>query len=107
MKYCVELVIDAEDDLYELGLRVPQHDSPEAAGRLLDRLEEACRSLASLPERGHLPPELERIGVPTYREVDLTPYRIIYRVAARSVYVHAIVDGRRDAADLLHRRLVR
>ncbi|MFH1571442.1 MAG: type II toxin-antitoxin system RelE/ParE family toxin [Gemmatimonadota bacterium] len=107
MKYRVELIIDAEDDLYEIGRYVGRHDSPEAAAHLLNRLEEACRSLADLPERGHLPPELERIGVPTYREVDVTPYRIIYRVAGRKVYVHAVLDGRRDMADLLHRRLVR
>lgn len=107
MKHRVQLVVDAEEDLYEICRYVAEHDSPEAAGHLLDRLEEACRSLAELPERGHPPPELDRIGVPAYREVDVRPYRIIYKVSGRSVFVHAIIDGRRDLADLLHRRLVR
>lgn len=107
MKYRVELVIDAEDDLYELCRYVSRRGSPAAAASLPDRLEEACRSLTELPERRHMPPELERIGVSTYREVDLTPYRVMYRVAGTSVYVHAILDGRRDLVDLLHRRLVR
>lgn len=107
MKHRVQLVIDAEGDLYEICRYVAEHDSSEAAGRLLDRLEEACRSLAEMPERGHPPPELERIGVSIYREVDLRPCRIIYKASGRSIFVHAILDGRRDLADLLHRRLVR
>ena len=84
-----------------------ENDSREAADRLLGRLEEACRSLAKLPERGHLPPELGRIGVAPYREIDLAPYRIIYRISGTLVSVQSILDGRRDLADLLHRRLVR
>ena len=103
----VRLVVDAEEDLYELCRYVAENDGRESAGRLLDRLEEACRSLAELPERGHLPPELDRIGVAAYREIDLAPYRIIYRIRGNWVCVHAILDGRRDLADLLHRRLVR
>lgn len=103
----VRLIVDAEEDLFDLCRYVAEQDSPGAAERLLDRLETACRSLAELPERGHLPPELDRIGVPAYREIDLAPYRIIYRIASRAVFVHAILDGRRDLADLLHRRLLR
>lgn len=50
---------------------------------------------------------MNRIGVAAYREIGLTPYRIIYRIRDNLVTVHAILDGRRDLADLLHRRLVR
>lgn len=56
MSHRVRLVVDAEEDLYELCRYVVEHDSRESAGRLLDRLEEACRSLAEFPERGHPPP---------------------------------------------------
>jgi mRNA-degrading endonuclease RelE of RelBE toxin-antitoxin system len=37
-------------------------------------------SLADNPERGHIPPELERIGVYEYREIHVKVYRIIYQV---------------------------
>lgn len=107
MKYRVQLVVDAEEDLFDLCRYVAEHDSPGAAQKLLDRLEAACRSLSALPERGHAPPELERIGIAAYREIDLAPYRIIYRIAGKSVFVHAILDGRRHVVDLLHWRLVR
>ena len=73
MSHRVRLVVDAEEDLFELCRYVAEHASRESAGRLLDRLEEACRSLAELPERGHLPPELDRIGVATYRILKRLP----------------------------------
>ncbi len=41
-----------------------------------------------------------------YRQVFFKPYRLIYRVVERKVYVHLIVDGRRDMQGLLSRRLL-
>jgi prevent-host-death family protein len=34
-------------------------------------------------------------------------YRILYEVQEQAVFVHAILDGRRDLRDLLERRLLR
>lgn len=107
MTYRVRLVIDAEDDLIDLHRYVARHDSVEQADWLLERFEESCASLTSLSERGHPPPELERVGVTAFREVHFKPYRIIYEVSGRDVFVHAIVDGRRSLQDLLHKRLLR
>lgn len=107
MTHRVELVVDAEEDLFDICRYVAEQDSPGAAALLLDRLEAACNSLTELPSRGHVPPELEHIGVSAYREIDLAPHRIIYRIAGESVFIHAILDGRRNLGDLLHRRLLR
>ena len=41
-----------------------------------------------------------------YREIFFKPYRIIYRIQAKRVYVYLIVDGRRDMRTLLSRRLL-
>jgi toxin ParE1/3/4 len=46
------------------------------------------------------------LGIREYREVFFKPYRIIYRVMDKNVYVLLIVDGRRDMQSLLQRRLL-
>jgi len=79
----------------------------ESAEQMLARLEELCASLIELAERGHIPPELERIGVMNFREVHCKPYRVICEIAGRNVFIHCILDGRRDMQYLLERRLVR
>ena len=107
MKYKVYLVEDAELDILEIYSYVAENDSVEAADRLLDNIEKTIMKLESLPERGHFPPELERIGVLEYREIFYRPYRIIYHIIKSEVYVHCVLDGRRDLQDILQRRVLR
>ena len=38
-----------------------------------------------MPDRGHLPLELERIGILEFREVFYKPYRIIYQIIGNNV----------------------
>jgi len=103
----VNLVIDAETDLFDIYLYVAQHDSVEKADRLLGNLEKTIMRLETTPLRGNYPPELERIGVYEFREIFYKPYRIIYQVVKSDVYVHCVFDGRRDLQDLLQYRLLR
>jgi len=62
--------------------------------------------LSEFPERGAYPKELLALGVREYREIFFKPYRIIYRVLDKNVYVLLIADGRRDMQSLLQRRLL-
>jgi toxin ParE1/3/4 len=107
MKYSALLIEDAETDLLDIYRYVAQNDSFENADRLLDKIEEAIIKLSTMLLRGHIPPELERIGVLEFREVFFKPYRIIYQVIKLNVYVHCILDGRRDLQDLLQQRVLR
>lgn len=107
MKYRVMLVNAAELDLDEIHHYVESHDSPERADELLDGMERTILALAKIPERGHFPPELERIGVREYREVHFKPYRILYAIVGDAVIVHSVLDGRRDMQTLLMQRLLR
>ncbi len=106
MPYKVFLTQDAERDLEALYEFVFERDSPGRAERLLDKFETTLARLADLPERGNHPKELAALGVTDYREVFFKPYRIIYRVLNKHVYVYLIVDGRRDLRTLLQRRLL-
>ena len=73
----------------------------------LARLERRCRTLAALPERGRIVPELRAVDVPTYRELIEGPWRIVYRYDVDRVHVMAVLDARRDLSGLLLERLVR
>jgi len=103
----VRLTDEAERDLIDIYRYVAANDSVEAANYLLDELETLCSKLSSLPERGHVPPESERVAVTAYREVHFKPYRVVYQLIGREVFVHCILDGRRDMQSLLERRLLR
>lgn len=106
-RYRIRLAEDAEQDLIDIYRYVSNHDSAEKAIYVLDQLESLCSRLAEMPLRGHVPPELDRIGVTAYREVHFKPYRVIYEVIRQGVYIHCVVDGRRDMESLLERRLIR
>jgi toxin ParE1/3/4 len=106
MPYRVLLTQDAVNDLEELDTWIATHDSPGRADYVLDRISEAFQRLAELPERGTYPKELSALGIREFREIFFKPYRIIYRVERRTVYIYLIADGRRDMQTLLSRRLL-
>lgn len=106
-RYRVRLTEDAEQDLIDIYRYIALHDSLENADYVLDQLESLCSRLSELPDRGHVPPELDRIGVTNYREVYFKPYRVIYETIRQDVFIHSILDGRRDLPTLLQRRLIR
>jgi toxin ParE1/3/4 len=106
-RFEVLLLENAEKDIDGIYRYVKRHDSEEKAERLSQNIEQVILSLQTSPVRGHYPPELERLGVLEYREVFFKPYRIIYEVEGGSVFIHCVLDGRRDLRDILQQRLLR
>lgn len=106
MSFTVFLTNDAVRDLEELHEYIALHDAPEKANYVLDKIESTFTRLSESPERGAFPRELLALGIRDYREILFKPYRIIYRVRSKNVYIFLIVDGRRDMQSLLQRRLL-
>lgn len=106
-KHQVRIIDEAEQDLVDIYTYIAKEDSPEKADAVLNKLESLALSLTKMPQRGHVPPELERIGITEFLEVHFKPYRVIYQILGQDVWVHCIVDGRRDMQTLLQRRLLR
>ncbi len=106
MPFAVMLTNDAARDLEELYDYIALHDAPQKADYVLEQVEKAFNTLSQFPERGAYPKELAAIGIREYREIFFKPYRIIYRVIGKNIYVLLIVDGRRDMQTLLQRRLL-
>ena len=82
-------------------------DSADAALAVFTRIRERAATLNNFPDKGRVVPELHQHGIVQYREVILSPWRIIYRVEGSMVYVTAVFDSRRNLEDLLLERLSR
>ena len=106
-KYDVIFDRDAEDDLFDIYAFVAMNDSVERADRLFAALRRTCLKLRKLPLRGNIPSELFEIGVMEFRELHYKPYRVIYSLDSTTVYVHCVLDGRRDIQTILQERLLR
>ena len=106
MKYEVRIVHVALNDLYAIYRYVAMNDLPGKAEHLLDNIHKAMSSLETMPARGNHPPELQRWGVFDFREVFFKPYRIIYEIREKTVFIQAVLDGRRNCEDLLQQRLL-
>ena len=107
MTFKVYIIEDAEQDIIDIYEYIALSDSIENAEYVLKNIETKCLSLSEFPNRGHYPSELERIGIFEYREIHFKSYRIIYQIVESKVYVHCVLDGRRELQKLLEKRLLR
>ena len=94
----------AYEDLASLLMWIATERGPEAAEKVDRMIERAISSLERMPDRGRTVPELRDRGYPDHREIVVRPYRIIYEVVGRDVWLVAILDGRRQVEKLLLER---
>ena len=107
MSYDVRLTADAERDIEDIYRYIAKHGGVGIAKRVLAGIERKCFGPASFPARGNVPKELLALGIHDFREAHYKPYRIMYRIAGRTVIVLCVLDGRRDMQSLLQARLLR
>ena len=96
----------AAQDLEEIYEYIALHDVPGKADYVLTQIEMVFSGLSEAPNRGVYPKELLSLGIREFREIFFKPYRIIYSIEQRNVYILLIVDGRRDLQALLQRRIL-
>ncbi|WP_322010084.1 type II toxin-antitoxin system RelE/ParE family toxin [Paraburkholderia sp. J12] len=68
-------------------------------------IEGAVAQIEAFPLKGHTPPELRDLGMTDYYQVICGMNRIVYQVDGKVVYLHLIVDTRRDLKAVLAQRL--
>ena len=103
-KYEVKWAVPAQLDLLEIA-RFIAEDRPSVARKIVRRIRERISKLEIVPERGRVVPELARHGITQYREMIISPWRILYRIDEKLVYVVLVVDGRRNWEDVLFQRV--
>ena len=82
-------------------------DSPAAALKVFRAIRKKAASLYRYPQRGRLIPELIHIPGLPFREVVISPWRLVYRIKERRIEVLAFLDSRRDLEEVLFERLSR
>ena len=96
----------AETDLESI-IEFIADDSIDTALAVFTRIRECAATLGNVPNKGRVVPELLQHGVVQYRELIVTPWRIMYRIDGTKVFVISVVDSRRNLEDLLLERLSR
>ena len=104
--YEIEWARIAEHDLKEL-IDYIALDSPATALKIFKKIKNKASSLYTMPERCRIVPELKDQGVMQYRELIVPPWRIMFRISEKKVYVLSVIDSRRNIEDILLKRLVK
>jgi toxin ParE1/3/4 len=99
----------AETDILEIFTYIAERDGIRIAETILEKFIKARDSLCRFPDRGRIPPELERINILSFREIQVKPYRVVYQInkSTYEVYIHVVADGRRNFTEVLKERLFR
>ncbi len=82
----------AREDLLDIWLHIARQTSESAADHVLDRIEDACRTLARHPELGPARPEIADEA----RSLVVQRWLALYRLTSYGVQVIRIIDGARD-----------
>jgi toxin ParE1/3/4 len=101
----IEFTRLAESDLDEIVLYITEHDEVDKAVQVYFKIKKKILTLAEFPDQGRIVPELKRIKITDYREIISNPYRIIYLVKDKTVFIIAVFDGRREISDILYDRI--
>lgn len=94
----------AENDLKNIVEYIAD-DSPPNALKIFKSIKKKASSLYTFPERGRIVPELRDQGILQYRELVMSPWRILYRISGKRVLVLSVLDSRRNIEDVLLKRL--
>lgn len=96
----------ANADLVEI-IQYIRTDNPLAAADNLNKIKNKVSDLALFPQKGRIVPELKQQGILQYRELIISPWRVIYRISGHHSYVVSVIDARRNIEDILLDRLTR
>ncbi|RLC17340.1 MAG: plasmid stabilization protein [Deltaproteobacteria bacterium] len=95
----------AENDLKNI-IEYISIDSPQTALKILSKIKQKTSDFYLFPERGRIVPELQEQGISQYRELVITPWRLIYKIVERKIFVLAMIDSRQNVEDILLNRLI-
>ncbi|HKR43456.1 MAG TPA: type II toxin-antitoxin system RelE/ParE family toxin [Paraburkholderia sp.] len=97
----------ARTDLQDIRRYVIAKFGPKAWRETSGKIRGDIEQLEAFPRNGSIPPELVELGFANYRQIVSGMNRIIYEIDDPMIYIHLIVDTRRDLKDVLARILLR
>lgn len=96
----------AENDLRRIIEHIAR-DNITNARKVFERIKCKTGDLNELQDRGRIVPELQDHGITLYRELIVSPWRIIYRPTDEEVHVLSVIDSRQNVEDILLNRLIK
>ncbi len=97
----------AERDLWDLRSSILENFSRQQWQETYGLIRDAVDTIASFPQAGKVPPELKPLGANQYRQIIAGMNRIIYEIRGNDIFIHIVIDTRKDFQSFLTRRLLR
>ncbi len=94
----------AENDLLKIIEYIAQESQGNAL-KVLSKIKEKVSDLSVSPERCRIVPELYDQGINLYREMVISPWRVLCRISESKVFVLSVLDSRQNIEDILLKRL--
>jgi addiction module RelE/StbE family toxin len=104
-RFVVEWAQPASKDLENI-IDYISLDNVDTAVTFFEKIKSKCNTLNQFPDKGRIVPELKAYGILSYRELIISPWRVIYRTSEQKVYVLAVIDSRRNMEDILIERFL-
>jgi addiction module RelE/StbE family toxin len=105
-KYKLQWTTNAKNDLLDI-IQYIKKDSSSNAKNIYKKIREKAKSSSFFPMKGRVVPELQKEGITLYREVIVSPWRIIYQVDIKTVYIMAIIDSRQNVEEVLLKKIIK
>jgi toxin ParE1/3/4 len=106
-KYEIRITEGALGDLDAIRSFIAVHRGEDSADEWMAGLHDIIDSLEQFPERGSVPPPLLALGIDTYRQLPMLPFRIVYEVGDTKAFVVSIALTKRNFQSLLQERMLR
>ena len=96
----------ARKDLNEI-IDYISNNSLESALENFYKIKNSINQLENFSKQGRIVPELKNENIVKYRELIISPWRIMYKIEKKNIYIMAVLDGRRNIEDVLMKRQLR
>lgn len=106
MSYKVLWGKTAEADLNEIIEYIIGKGEIDNAYAVFTKIKKRAELLQVSPGQGRIVPEFKSLHF-KYREIIISPWRIIYKIDKPVVKVLMVIDGRRNTEDLLYEKLIK
>ncbi|MFP4548177.1 MAG: type II toxin-antitoxin system RelE/ParE family toxin [Fidelibacterota bacterium] len=107
MTHKIKVLQSAKADIYNIYRYIARNDTPEIAADIIKNIKEQIKVLSGFPNIGHYTLEMEYFGNFDYREIHYQVLHIIYSIEKTDIFIHAVLDNRRNIMDLLQEKLLR
>lgn len=104
-KYEVRITEGALGDLDAIRSFIALHRGEDSADVWMAGFDDIIDSLEQFLDRGSVPPPLLDLGIDTFRQSPMLPFRIVYEV--NGTFVVLIAHMKRDFQSVLQERLLR